>query len=85
MTIDEQIEQGVVNSDGFNQLIGAEVYGAATPLQWLSKRLNRIRTLIKGGMKFSYDTGFEAAEISTIDEFENWCRKYFPEGYQCLR
>ena len=82
--LDKKLRAGNVCADSFKQLEDAEIYGTATPMQWLEKRLRLIAKVARSEHVINFDTGRESGEFQGIEEFNNWCQKYFPDAYACF-
>ncbi|WP_026972710.1 hypothetical protein [Aliagarivorans marinus] len=79
--LDNDLLSGVISQESYKKLLEAEVYGTATPMQWLEKRLLLILSAVNSGVVVSFDTGIESGQIETSEEFSVWCEKYFPDAY----
>ncbi len=71
--LDEQLKSGVISPEGYKQLLDAEVYGTATPMQWLGKRLVIVQSAINSGVSISFNTGSETGKLETAESFNDWC------------
>ena len=82
--IDKELESGVVNIEFYKKMLDAEVYGTATPMQWLISKLSIIKNLIKSGIAIKYDTGYESGILDDEKKFLDWCEKNFPTAHACM-
>ncbi len=82
--LDTKLRMGNICETSFKQLEDAEIYGTAAPMQWLEKRLHLVAKVARSGRVISFDTGRTSGEFQGIEEFNNWCKKYFPDAYSCF-
>lgn len=83
--IDIELKNGIISADSYKDLLGAEIYGTATPMQWLIAKLSALKILIKSGMVIKFDAGDETGSINTEKEYFDWCEKHFPSAYRFIK
>jgi hypothetical protein len=84
LELDNELKSGVISPEGFRKLLDAEVYGTATPMQWLEKRLLIIVETLKSDASIYYNTGQETGKLDSIESFAKWCSKKLPDAYKCF-
>ena len=84
LELDNELSSGVISPKGFEKLLDAEIYGTASPMQWLESRLLIIVTVLKSGASIYFNTGKETGKLESIEEFSIWCKKHFPDAYKCF-
>lgn len=83
--IDKELKSGVIDKEVYQQLLGAEIYGTATPMQWLIVQLLVIRDYIKSGKSVKYDTKYGSRILTSEEEFFEWIKKNFPNASVCFK
>jgi hypothetical protein len=82
--LDDELCQGLVSAEGLRKLIDAEIYGTATPMQWLEKRLHLIESVIQSGRPVTVDAGSQAITLGNWEQYAAWCAKTLPDAYSCF-
>lgn len=82
--LDNELQSGVISPEGFKKLLDAEIYGTATPMQWLEKRLLIISSVLTSGSSVYFNTGLETGKLDTQKSFAAWCKKHLPDSYKCF-
>lgn len=82
--LDNELLSGAISPVIYKKLLEAEIYGTATPMQWLEKRLLVILSVINSGEMLSFDIGNESGQIQTLEGFKVWCKRHFPDAYSCF-
>ena len=82
--LDEQLRQGLISQEGLKQLIDAEIYGTATPMQWLEKRLRAIQEVVASGRQVTVHAQNQRVVLANQAEFEAWCARTLPDAYSCF-
>lgn len=83
--IDYELRKGIISIETYTALLNAEIYGTATPMQWLIARLAIIQSTVRSGVNVKFETGNEAGIIKTEKEYFEWCEKNFPSVYQIIK
>jgi urease accessory protein UreE len=68
----------------FQQLRDAEIYGTATPMQWLEKRLKVMEKTLKKGKEIGLETEEGIQVLRSQSDFYIWCQENFPDAYACF-
>ena len=80
--LDKELKRGTVTLDALEQLYEAEVYGTATPMRWLEKRLKILENLLDAGNTVVIEKG--NLTIQSTGEFHEWCKNNLPDAYECF-
>ena len=84
LELDKELLSGVISPKGFEKLLDAEIYGTASPMQWLESRLLTILTVLNSGSSVYFNTGKETGKLESRESFSIWCKKHFPDAYSCF-
>lgn len=78
---DDQINAGRVELALFLRLREAEIYGTATPMQWLGKVLSKLQFQLKDGriVEIEDQNGIEI--ITDLPGFYEFFRRNFPDAF----
>lgn len=80
--LDSEIENGYVSIASLKEFRGAEIYGTASPMQWLEKRLRILEKLNEEGRRLRVYDGTTYIVIQEESEFYKWCAIVLPDAYK---
>lgn len=84
MSIEEfesEILAGVISENGLQRLQDAEVYGTATPMQWLGERLKILRSLVAAGSPIEIQNKMGKQLLTSEAQFFDWCKQALPDAF----
>lgn len=84
LDVDQELQSGRISVAGFKAMRDAEIYGTATPMQWLEKRLLMIDTVLSSGRSVTFDTGSAQGQLCNAEEFYSWCEQHLPVAFECF-
>ncbi len=85
LNVDKELKSGVISSEVYKNMLGAEIYGTATPMQWLIAKLVIIHNVIKSGNHVKFNTGNDSGVLDSEKKYFEWCEKNFPSAYNCIK
>lgn len=82
--LDAELSKGLVSEEGLKELLEAELYGTATPMHWLEKRLRVIEGAIESGRQVVVHHQGKQTKLASRAQYESWCAQMLPDAYSCF-
>ena len=83
--LERDCRRGRVSYKTYRKLIEAEIYDAASTMNWLHRHLRRLLTTMEPGKTLVIYRGkFEKLAVGSRLQYYEWVKSDFPNAYACF-
>lgn len=83
-SLDRQLSEALVSHEALRQMVDAEIYGAATSMSWLQKRLTILYQVSASGRPVKVHSSAGVEILATLSELDRWCEQTFRDAHACF-